>query len=119
RVLLPSVLALIPIIASAAPQTREKTTVEVVQVPVSVTTDGSSVRGLTREDFTLRVNGKVQPVDYFDVIDFASLSNDQLRDPRQRRLYVLAFDLPHTPPLDRKSTRLNSSHVKISYAVFC
>src|SRR5207302_10684095 len=24
---------------------------------------------------------------------------------------------PH--PLDRKSTRLNSSHVKISYAVFC
>src|SRR5690606_41689938 len=27
----------------------------------------------------------------------------------------------HAPPLrpDRKSTRLNSSHVKISYAVFC
>src|SRR5436309_14695962 len=24
-----------------------------------------------------------------------------------------------TGPLDRKSTRLNSSHVKISYAVFC
>src|SRR5215475_12841597 len=24
-----------------------------------------------------------------------------------------------TPPGDRKSTRLNSSHVKISYAVFC
>src|SRR3989442_7607512 len=23
------------------------------------------------------------------------------------------------PPLDRKSTRLNSSHVRISYAVFC
>src|SRR5690625_5951283 len=31
--------------------------------------------------------------------------------------------LPHRPPrlpdLDRKSTRLNSSHVAISYAVFC
>src|SRR5690606_40692033 len=26
---------------------------------------------------------------------------------------------PNTPGLDRKSTRLNSSHVKISYAVFC
>src|SRR5207249_11589123 len=25
----------------------------------------------------------------------------------------------HGPPLDRKSTRLNSSHVSISYAVFC
>src|SRR5690606_2769619 len=24
-----------------------------------------------------------------------------------------------SPPADRKSTRLNSSHVKISYAVFC
>src|SRR5690606_41897637 len=24
-----------------------------------------------------------------------------------------------TTPIDRKSTRLNSSHVKISYAVFC
>jgi VWFA-related protein len=98
RVLLPSVLALIPIIASAAPQSRERTTVEVVQVPVSVTTDGSSVRGLTRDDFTLRVNGKAQPIDYFDVVDFAAVSNEQLRDPRQRRLYVLAFDLPNTSP---------------------
>src|SRR5690606_41877182 len=26
---------------------------------------------------------------------------------------------PRGPSLDRKSTRLNSSHVKISYAVFC
>src|SRR5690606_41868927 len=31
------------------------------------------------------------------------------------------LDLPHRShlPQDRKSTRLNSSHVKISYAVFC
>src|SRR5690606_39773861 len=26
---------------------------------------------------------------------------------------------PEAPGVDRKSTRLNSSHVKISYAVFC
>src|SRR2546430_12569614 len=26
---------------------------------------------------------------------------------------------PHPPPPDRKSTRLNSSHSQISYAVFC
>jgi VWFA-related protein len=96
RVLLPSVLALIPMIVSAAPETHERTTVELVQVPVSVTTNGSSVRGLTRDDFSLRVNGKAQPIDYFDVVDFASLSNEQLRDPRQRRLYVLTFDLPNT-----------------------
>src|SRR2546429_2145509 len=29
------------------------------------------------------------------------------------------FDLWKSPPLDRKSTRLNSSHGYISYAVFC
>src|SRR5438067_12752648 len=29
------------------------------------------------------------------------------------------FGRPATRPTDRKSTRLNSSHVSISYAVFC
>src|SRR5699024_12093672 len=34
--------------------------------------------------------------------------------------YVLTFHLKHyNINLDRKSTRLNSSHVSISYAVFC
>src|SRR5690606_39871075 len=54
---------------------------------------------------------------------------------RDRVRRVLGDELPHPvedrpqpqlqplararPPPDRKSTRLNSSHVKISYAVFC
>src|SRR5690606_41720111 len=29
------------------------------------------------------------------------------------------LEVPSPPRTDRKSTRLNSSHVKISYAVFC
>src|SRR5437868_10386150 len=33
--------------------------------------------------------------------------------------HALAEDLAPAPPGDRKSTRLNSSHVSISYAVFC
>src|SRR5690349_23486757 len=34
--------------------------------------------------------------------------------------YYQAVDLmPNDPDTDRKSTRLNSSHVEISYAVFC
>src|SRR5690349_22070105 len=42
----------------------------------------------------------------------------------RRRLDGPAIDLRVTtsraiPPEDRKSTRLNSSHVEISYAVFC
>src|SRR5690554_7002886 len=31
----------------------------------------------------------------------------------------LSFSVPQGVKLDRKSTRLNSSHVRISYAVFC
>src|SRR5207302_10515021 len=40
-------------------------------------------------------------------------------DPQARsaRRHGVRGDCPHLP--DRKSTRLNSSHVKISYAVFC
>src|SRR5690606_41434522 len=34
-------------------------------------------------------------------------------------VYVLAVPKTETVVKDRKSTRLNSSHVKISYAVFC
>src|SRR5690606_40895679 len=48
-------------------------------------------------------------------------SRDIARQAAQNR--ALALDcLVHAPILlgiDRKSTRLNSSHVKISYAVFC
>src|SRR3989442_2660930 len=34
--------------------------------------------------------------------------------------YIKFFNTEHVPPSrDRKSTRLNSSHVRISYAVFC
>src|SRR5690625_6793710 len=37
-----------------------------------------------------------------------------------RRMHLAADDLGHVvAALDRKSTRLNSSHVAISYAVFC
>src|SRR5690554_7378858 len=46
---------------------------------------------------------------YFHVDLAPSFSNDQL-------LYKLNNMLPLE---DRKSTRLNSSHVRISYAVFC
>src|SRR5699024_12696632 len=40
-----------------------------------------------------------------------------LLDAVRRRLAQLPTD--RRPALDRKSTRLNSSHVSISYAVFC
>src|SRR5438876_6664362 len=52
-----------------------------------------------------------------DLKDLAKASQQgQFRDDLLFRLNVLPI---HIPPLDRKSTRLNSSHPSISYAVFC
>src|SRR2546428_13909775 len=42
-----------------------------------------------------------------------------LADERKQRELVLALDPAHESHADRKSTRLNSSHDQISYAVFC
>src|SRR5256885_5449452 len=41
------------------------------------------------------------------------------RGVRHRRRRRDLADEPHPPALDRKSTRLNSSYLVISYAVFC
>src|ERR1035438_2103888 len=35
------------------------------------------------------------------------------------KLHLLLLHSLHSPVIDRKSTRLNSSHLGISYAVFC
>src|SRR5690606_41595243 len=45
--------------------------------------------------------------------------NSSLILPRNRSLQRESTSLYSFNCLDRKSTRLNSSHVKISYAVFC
>ncbi len=91
-------LGVLLFIATAAlGQVRESVTVQVVEVPVYVTADGAPVTALTRENFRLFVNGKPQAIEYFDRIDFASLSPERARDPRQRRLYMLVFDLNSTP----------------------
>src|SRR3712207_8253117 len=42
----------------------------------------------------------------------------ETRDLGRQRLFVLGDEQAHRE-LDRKSTRLNSSHANISYAVFC
>src|SRR5437870_11294218 len=39
--------------------------------------------------------------------------------PQSRLSGVINLERRRAGPLDRKSTRLNSSHVAISYAVFC
>ena len=83
----PAIPTLLLAIAAASASARsEQTTVEVIQVPVYVTTSGAPVENLTRGNFKLFVNGKPQKIDYFDVVDFDHLSPEDARDPRQRPL---------------------------------
>src|SRR2546426_6930001 len=44
---------------------------------------------------------------------------EEVRESRLARLDLVARAGAHHRPVDRKSTRLNSSHLVISYAVFC
>src|SRR5690606_41996302 len=55
-----------------------------------------------------------------------SIRDDKVKDPEEELLYsetvkelAEKIKLLNEKEQDRKSTRLNSSHVKISYAVFC
>src|SRR5690606_10281258 len=107
--------------------------------------DQASVEYLTRFDSThgrfpgevrvdgdcLHINGHCvqvlcapQPED----IDWAALDIDLLlecsgqyttRDDAERFVQAGAPRVLFSQPIDRKSTRMNSNHVKISYAVFC
>jgi VWFA-related protein len=93
------VIALIAVTASA--QMRESITVEVIDVPVYVIDgDGKPVHGLTRDAFTLLIDGKARPIDYFDAIDFGATQQPALaeRPQRDRRLYLLLFDLTFAVP---------------------
>src|SRR5690625_6449695 len=68
-----------------------------------------------------------QPINLVDrlylIKHHVSQSNQHQRSMRTLNQYsshLQGFLLPPYPPnSDRKSTRLNSSHVAISYAVFC
>jgi VWFA-related protein len=89
-------LAIALIAAPAWAQLRESITVEVIDVPVFVIDrDGKPVRGLGREAFTLLIDGRARPIEYFDVIDFgvAQAPAAVRRPQRERRLYLLLFDL--------------------------
>src|SRR5690606_40060913 len=57
---------------------------------------------------TLAARGGIRPASRFEF---------EIEDPVLGRRIAHGYDVVELP--DRKSTRLNSSHVKISYAVFC
>lgn len=93
------VLIVLLFAVAAAAQTREEITVEVVDVPISVSRGGKPVEGLTRDRFELFVNGKPQPIEYFDILGADEIPTGavtQRMELRARRLFLLVFDLPFT-----------------------
>src|SRR3954454_13306943 len=95
---------------NAIGQVSETITVEVIEVPVYVTAaDGTPIRGLARDAFTLSVNGKLKAIDYFEEVDLQGPRRAPLPEPavgahgvrpslHERRLYLLLFDLAFSRP---------------------
>jgi VWFA-related protein len=98
----------VALVATAAvAQLHESITVEVVDVPVYVYNATTPLRNLTKDDFELYVNGRRQPIDYFDRLEFSSapsaaqpaeaepapMTASAPADPRDRRMFMLVFDL--------------------------
>jgi VWFA-related protein len=79
---------------------REAVTIEVVDVPVFVSRAAQSVGGLTRDDFELYVNGKLQPIEYFDAVTSGERVDESAapRSLRERRLFLLMFDVVFSDP---------------------
>lgn len=94
-------IALAVLLVAAVPLFAQRyddaVTVNVVDVPVYVERFGVPIQGLTREDFTLFVDGKPQPIQYFDVVEdhrgSETAADVQYADLKRRRLIVLLFDL--------------------------
>ena len=108
--LLAGLLGAMPVAAQAPeelPEFDERAFVFEVQVPVNVVArNGESVRGLTREDFQLLDQGKVQEMSGFQVVDLELLAPDDRRvidtshglPSAVRRHFLLLFDLTFSAP---------------------
>src|SRR5690625_5463568 len=71
---------------------------------------------LSKEGYNLILTGRREE-------RLVEIKNELKKETPGIEVRILAFDVRNQPEvekaLDRKSTRLNSSHVAISYAVFC
>src|ERR1051326_884445 len=82
----------------------EQLDVTVVEVAVNVVArDGSSVRGLTKDNFEIFDDGQKRPVEYFDVVDTAprkalNFAAPRISNPVARRSFMLVFDLTNSVP---------------------
>src|SRR5690606_9485858 len=92
----------------------------IVQVPNKFTRDWVSMRyGAALRSTLEQLSGRMRDV-RFVLPDAAPVPAPREASPAGAPAAPSpAVPAPQAPNPDRKSTRLNSSHVKISYAVFC
>src|SRR3712207_8024223 len=67
-------------------------------------------------------NPKITDQEVESIASMRTVSDEVLRLISMNRAWARAYPIIHNlarNPRDRKSTRLNSSHANISYAVFC
>ena len=86
---------------------EDRTSVFEVQVPINVVDrNGHPVRGLTRADFEIAENGKVQDIESFRVVDLDTIEPDPLKPQSvdeaipsaARRYFLFLFDLSFSAP---------------------
>jgi VWFA-related protein len=109
KTLLAAALLALPLFAQTH---SESITVEVIDVPVYVYNANGALQNLKKDDFELYVNGKPQPIDYFDAIDFRAPAKSETktaaaapRDIRDRRLFLLMIDCAFTRPVGIERAR--------------
>lgn len=98
-----SILAALLLLSLTAHAQRfgEAVEVTIVEVPVTVVDrSGNPVMGLTRENFEVYDDGKRAPIEYFEVIDLATVTAAPGRPipPVAYRNFLLLFDLANSKP---------------------
>ena len=82
------------------------TRADFVEVPVLVQKSGKHVSGLKKEDFTLRQDGKDQPIALFEEVRGEGAARSEQgtaasAEPIAPQMTVIALDMVNTPNLDR------------------
>src|SRR5690349_23594510 len=75
--------------------------------------------GLAPEDVALAIGIEVAASGNMPIAGYDAGTRDHMRSPDRAVIPDRHRPVVVAPQKDRKSTRLNSSHVEISYAVFC
>ena len=98
------VLVVVLFAATLSAQVSETIDVRIINVDVTVTSKGSPVRGLTRDDFEIFEDGKFQPITNF----YASEEREPLPQQRSRAR------LP--PRRQRPGSRTHASGARFSFS---